>query len=188
MGDEEHRETPASIAADIGKPVVVKVWDKDGKQTQQFVCLRVGQLGLHENMLLTFEGDSVRDVIRLGDLKALRVDMRRSFRHPVAGMIVGVAMMLAPVTVLLGAPLYLGGLFGGGMFCISGPFFLGVGGYTLFEVIHNRKLPCLMARSTAGESAHPLERELSEDESKLLAALTGAMAGMPGREADNPST
>jgi len=123
-------------------------------------------------MLLVLEGNRVRSVIRLGDLKNLRIEMRRSFKHPVVGAIVGAALIAAPISPFLGDPFGLSGVFYGSLIPIGGTLFcLGIGGFTLYEVLRARRVPWLIANTPAGEYSHALDNDLSPEESQLLTAL-----------------
>ena len=175
--DEDHVNDSNSVPPTkdagprIGTPAIVTQWDEKGRVRRQIECLRVGQLALHENMLLVLEGDRVRGVVRLGDLQSVRVEMLRSFKHPVIGAVIGLVMIGAPISVLLGDPFFLGGILGGDFLCFTGGFLLLLGGYTLFEVFRMRKSPWLIAQTPVGEIVLALDRALSPEESSLLAAL-----------------
>jgi hypothetical protein len=157
--------------ARFGRPGIVTQWDEKGRVTRRIQCLRIGQFAIHENMLFVLEGERVRGVIRLGDLQELRVEMRRSFRHPVLGVLISVALIATPASAFLGDPFHIGGFFVGGIGCMMVPFFLFLGGYTLYEVIRIRMIPWLIARNGVTTCTHALDQPLSEEESALLAAL-----------------
>lgn len=103
--------------------------------------------------------------------------MRKSFKHPIGGLVVGLVMVLAPVLSVLdvfGAGLALSSPARGiGGFCM---FLCGV--YLLWSVVTRKNEPWIAFVLRQGERAFPLKTELSASEADVLVRSCASHAVM----------
>ena len=122
------------------------------------------------------EGDAVVIRIRREEIRSLRIEQRPSFRHPVLGLAVGIAL-LAPAAVLVGpevlsdtelvSPALTKSL---GKLAIAIAVVMSAlgGAYLLYGALTRREIPFLVVGTTRGENAYALAGPIS---AKLAAAL-----------------
>ena len=156
----------------LGKPGVVVQWDRKGRAKRQVPCVRVGQIAFNEMMLFVLEGEYVQGFVYLAEIQRITIQRRKSFRHPIIGFLVGLGCVLGPVSVLLGDPVGLAGLLGAGGGC-GFLFVLGIGAFTLFEVITSRKVPWLVVTTKDGDRAFLLGEPVTAEQEQLVFAFDG---------------
>jgi hypothetical protein len=160
-----------AAARRLGTPGVVTQWTENGKVRRQIQCLRVGQLALGETMLFVLEAEKVLGWVYLAEIRSLRIESRRSYKHPFVGAALGLVMLVAPIAVIASDPNNLGKSFGGDFFVIWGPILIAMGAFTLYEALFSRKRPWLIVTSPSGEQAFMFSHPLTQPESALIESL-----------------
>jgi len=133
---------------------------------------RVGPLAFNESWILVLENNYVAARIDRNDVKALRLERRSSFKHPVLGVAFGIAMILPAVGYLFDlvyAVSVLPRMFGK---LTIGVVFLALGGaYLLYGCLTRRDIPWLLVTTNRGEKAFGLEDRSGPEVEALLQSL-----------------
>jgi hypothetical protein len=133
----------------------------------------------NDEVIGVLEGKYVRGKVGRRLVTGYRVEHRTSFKHPIAGLALGLALVGLPLQALAGDPLGLGGFLAGtNMRTIGALFMVCFGVYVLWEVARRRQEPWLVFVIEGGERGFPLTKELSPQALETLKTIIG---GVPAR-------
>jgi hypothetical protein len=110
-------------------------------------------------------------------LTGYRIEQRTSFKHPIVGMLLGVALIAVPVQSCAGDPLGVSWLTPGSFRVgAASLFMLFCGLFLLWGVIRRRDEPWIVFIASAGERAFRLRADLSPQAAGVLHSVVGDTA------------
>jgi hypothetical protein len=139
--------------------------------TESGTYRRLGPIIFDHDIIGVTEGKYVLGSVRRKSVTAIRQEKRKSFKHPIAGMVVGLAMALAPLLSVIGSPFGVG-LALTSLSRIAGAFFMFLlGVYLLWGVVTRKDESWIVFIFKSGERAFPIPDELSTNETEKLLKL-----------------
>jgi hypothetical protein len=143
---------------------------------------RFGPIIFDHDMVGVMDGKYVIGSVRRTWVTAIRQEKRKSFRHPIGGLIVGLFMVLAPLLSAVGSSFGVGLALTSFSRLIGALFLFFMGAYLLWGVATRKDEPWIVFILRSGERAFPLSSELSLDETaKLLNLLREGPAAVEPR-------
>jgi len=132
----------------------------------------VEPLFFNDDVIGVLDGKYVQGTVGLRSITTYRVERRTSFKHPVVGLLLGLAMVGVPAQAVAGDPLGLWWLTLGRPMRLVGSFFMVCFGLLLlWGVVRRRDEPWVVFVTTTGERAFPLRNELSPRAASVLETL-----------------
>lgn len=108
---------------------------------------RSGPLAWNETRLLVFAPEGISSVVR-ASIRAMRVEPRSSFKHPIAGIIFGVSFVILPVSTFVGDPFGINLLLWGSAQGVGGAIaLLLLGIYLILGVLRRHDMPWLVVQT-----------------------------------------
>lgn len=137
-------------------------------------------LFFNDEIIGVLDGKYVQDSVARTALTGYRIEQRTSFKHPIMGLILGIALIVAPVQSFAGDPLRLWWFTMGSLHGIAGSFFMLLCGlYLVCAVIRRRDEPWIVLLTTTGERAFRLRDGLTPQAVGVLTSLVGDPADAP---------
>lgn len=137
----------------------------------------VDQIFYDDRVVGVLEHSYVLGTVHRASITAVRFEGRSTFKHPVIGLVLGLAFAGVPVQSVLGDPLHLWWLtLASPMRVLGSVFMLFVGTYLLWEVIRRRDEPWVVFVLGTTERAFPLARPLSAPALQFLQSFNNAAA------------
>jgi hypothetical protein len=132
-----------------------------GSQTRQtFVGL--GALAYNDRLVVVLQGSTVVGSIPRADIRSIRIEPRLSFKHPIVGLVVGSLLSVVPIGTTL-MDLYYNPV-------LTLSFSL-IGFYLLFAAARARRVPWLVALTSAGERAFMLHGPVTPEVDAFVRGL-----------------
>ncbi|MGC4119190.1 MAG: hypothetical protein QM765_32415 [Myxococcales bacterium] len=127
---------------------------------------RIGAVAFEGEQLLVLEGDYILARLDRAEVRSLRVEQRPSFKHPVLGAVLGLAL-LVPGGAFVGiAPM---AATKGVVYVLVGASISVIAGVSLlWGVITRKDIPFLVAVTERGESIYALDQPVTAELSSAL--------------------
>lgn len=142
----------------------------------------VGPLLVNDDVLGVTDGRYITATIGRHIIVRAGIEQRSSFKHPIAGAVVGTLFVYLSICAIPGNPLG-----GDGVLPVrlgaAAIFLAAMGIYLLASVIRRKDVPWLVVETIHGQRAFPLYLPVTQEVIQVLATLGRPAGQMSGREA-----